>query len=61
MIVARNETMIENAEITTVVDAFEENDPFDLNLVLGFSQSYKHANIRRESLLAQPGLSTGGS
>jgi hypothetical protein len=50
----------ETAEITSVVDAFDENDPFDLNLTLGFQQSFKHANIRRETDLFQPGLSTGG-
>src|SRR5579864_1910746 len=52
--------MSETAEITSVVDAFDENDPFDLNLLVGFSQSWKRANIRRETQLAQPGLSTGG-
>jgi hypothetical protein len=52
--------MSETAEITTVADAFDEDDPFDLNLVVGFSQSWKHANIRRETHLFQPGLSTGG-
>jgi hypothetical protein len=52
--------MSETAEITTVADAFDEDDPFDLNLVLGFSQSWKHARIRRETQLFQPGLATGG-
>jgi hypothetical protein len=54
--------MRETAEITSVVDAFDNDndDPFDLNLTLGFEQRWKHANIRRESDLAQPGLSTGG-
>ncbi len=54
--------MRETAEITSVVDAFDSDndDPFDLNLTLGFEQRWKHANIRRESDLAQPGLSTGG-
>src|SRR5262249_34323333 len=51
--------MSETAEITTVADAFDKNDPFDLNLVLGFTQSWKHASIRRESQLFQPGLATG--
>jgi hypothetical protein len=48
--------MSETAEITTVADAFDKDDPFDLNLVLGIMQSFKHAKIRRESQLAQPGL-----
>ncbi len=52
--------MSETAEVTSVVDAFDEDDPFDLNLVLGFSQSWKHASIRRETQIAQPGLATGG-
>jgi hypothetical protein len=48
--------MSETAEITSVVDAFDEGDPFNLNLVLGVSQSWKNAKIRRESQLAQNGL-----
>jgi hypothetical protein len=52
--------MRETGEITTVIDAFDDDDPFDANLVLGFRQSWKHASIRRETALSQPGLSTGG-
>ncbi len=52
--------MSETAEITNVADAFDKNDPFDLNLVLGFTQSWKNAKIRRETTIRQPGLSTGG-
>ncbi|MEO6574924.1 MAG: hypothetical protein ABIP89_13855, partial [Polyangiaceae bacterium] len=52
--------MSETSEITSVVDAFDTNDPFDVHFLLGFEQSWKHANIRRESALFQPGLSTGG-
>jgi hypothetical protein len=48
--------MSETAEITSVVDAFDKDDPFDLNIVLGFNQSWKTAKIRRESQIAQPGL-----
>ncbi len=51
--------MSETSEITSVVDAFDKDDPFDLNLVLGFTQSWKHASIRRETQLNQPGLATG--
>jgi hypothetical protein len=51
--------MSETAEITSVVDAFDKDDPFDLNLILGFQQTWKHANIRRETSLNQPGLSDG--
>jgi hypothetical protein len=49
----------ETAESTTVIDAFDKEDPFDANLVLTFRQAWKSAKIRRESALAQPGLSTG--
>src|SRR5262245_17072825 len=52
--------MSETGEITSVVDAFDKDDPFDLNLTVGFRQSWKHSNIRRETALFQPGLSTGG-
>ena len=48
--------MSETAEITSVVDAFDKDDPFDLNLVFGINQSFKRAKIRRESQLPQPGL-----
>src|ERR1700722_3831130 len=52
--------MSETAEVTSVVDAFDDDDPFDLNLPLGFQQPWKSTNIRRETNLNQPGLSTGG-
>jgi hypothetical protein len=51
--------MGETAEITSVVDAFDRDDPFDFNLTLGFNQRFKHTDIRRETNLDQPGLSTG--
>lgn len=50
----------EPAEITQVVDAFDEDDPFDLHLSVGFESSWKRADIRRETNITQPGLSTGG-
>ena len=52
--------MSETAEVTSVVDAFDKDDPFDLHLMLGFDQMWKSANIRRETSLFQPGLTTGG-
>ncbi|HLK39963.1 MAG TPA: hypothetical protein VKU41_24575 [Polyangiaceae bacterium] len=52
--------MSETAEITTVADAFDKDDPFDLNLIVGFTQSWEHAKIRRETQLNQPGLASGG-
>ena len=50
----------ETAEVTTVVDAFDHDDPFDLHIWAGFSQTWKRADIHRETELSQPGLSTGG-
>ncbi len=52
--------MSETAEVTSVVDAFDTDDAFDLNLMVGFHQSWKSASIRRETNISQPGLSTGG-
>jgi hypothetical protein len=52
--------MNEAAEITSVVDAFDKDDPFDLNLVLGFTQSWKRANVRRENQSMQPNGAVGG-
>jgi hypothetical protein len=49
----------ETGENTTVIDAFDKDDPFDANLLLTLRQTWKSANIRRESNLAQNGLSTG--
>jgi hypothetical protein len=49
----------ETGENTTVIDAFDKDDPFDANLLLTLRQSWKSANIRRETALAQPGLATG--
>src|SRR5688500_19640926 len=50
----------ETGENTTVIDAFDKDDPFDANLSLGFRQQWKSANIRRESAIQQNGLATGG-
>jgi hypothetical protein len=50
----------ETSEVTTVVDAFDRGDPFDIHVFVGFEQRWKNAKIRRETALAQPGLSTGG-
>jgi hypothetical protein len=49
----------ETGEVTSVVDAFDKDDPFDLHLSLGFRQTWKTANIRRETSIFQRGLSTG--
>jgi hypothetical protein len=50
----------EPTEITQVVDAFDDDDPFDLHLSLGFQRTWKSAKIRRETSVSQPGLTTGG-
>jgi hypothetical protein len=50
----------EPAEITQVPDAFDDDDPFDLHLSLGYESTWTSATIRRETSIAQPGLSTGG-
>lgn len=50
----------ETGENTTVIDAFDGDDPFDANLLLTYRQMWKNASIRRESALQQPGLATGG-
>jgi hypothetical protein len=52
--------MRESAEVTTVADAFDKDDPFDLNLVVGFSQSWKRATVRRESVSASGFVSATG-
>jgi hypothetical protein len=49
--------MSEPGEVVEVVDAFDEknNDPFDLNLSVGFHQSWTVGNIKRESAIAPGG------
>jgi len=50
----------EPSEIVQVVDAFDEDDLFDLHLSLGYQHTWKNAKIRRESSVLQSGLGTGG-
>ena len=50
----------EPGEVTTVVDAFDGDDPFDLHITLGYQHTWKSASIRRETSIDQTGLSTGG-
>jgi hypothetical protein len=53
----------EPTELTQVVDAFDDDDPFDLHFTIGFQNTWKSANIRRETYiggLANPMLTTGG-
>ncbi len=49
----------EPSEITQVVDAFDDDDPFDLSLSLGFESSRRSAKILRETAITQPRFSTG--
>ncbi len=50
----------EPAEITQVADAVDGDDPFDLLLTAGLVQTWKTAQIRRETSITQDGLSSGG-
>jgi len=50
----------EPAEITQIPDAFDDEDPFDLHLSLGYESTWTSAVVRRETSIAQPGLTTGG-
>ncbi|MFT3774564.1 MAG: hypothetical protein QM820_55105 [Minicystis sp.] len=52
--------MQEPGEVTNVIDAFDDGDPFDLNISLGFDYSNKSARILRDTVIARPGLTTGG-
>lgn len=49
----------EPTELTQVVDAFDDDDPFDVHLSLGFQSSHRFARIRRESSLSQPSSGAG--
>ena len=50
----------ETAEITSVADAFDGDDRFDLHLTLGFQQTWTSGKILRETNGDVPGLSSGG-
>jgi hypothetical protein len=52
--------MLEPGEVVNVIDAFDEGNPFDLNISLGFDYLSKSARILRETSIAKPGLTTGG-
>jgi hypothetical protein len=51
--------MAEPGEVTNVVDAFDEGNPFDIHVTLGFQQSFYGGKIRRESSIPQGTLATG--
>jgi len=50
----------EPSEVVQVVDAFDDNDLFDLHLSLGYQSTWKTAKILRESSLIDAGFSDGG-
>ena len=50
----------EPSEIVQVVDAFDDDDMFDLHLSLGYQHTWKNAKILRETNVLQQGLGTGG-
>src|SRR5512140_1775031 len=52
--------MLEPGEVVNVIDAFDEGNPFDLNISLGFDYSSKSAKILRETTIPGPGLTSGG-
>lgn len=52
--------MQEPGEVTNVIDAFDDGDPFDINIGLGFDYASKSARVMRETAIAAPGLTTGG-
>jgi hypothetical protein len=52
--------MREPSEIVQVADAFDDDDPFDLHLSLGYQSTWTSARIYRENSIRQEGLTTGG-
>ncbi len=52
--------MQEPGEAVNVIDAFDDGDPFDIAVSLGFQYSAKSANIQRETTIFGPGLTSGG-
>jgi hypothetical protein len=52
--------MREPGEVVDVIDAFDDGDPFDVSVSLGFNYSTKSAKVLRETTIAQAGLTTGG-
>jgi hypothetical protein len=50
----------EPSEVVQVVDAFDDDDLFDLNLSLGYQSTWTNSKILRESSLTDAGFSDGG-
>ncbi|MFO0756305.1 MAG: hypothetical protein U0359_07420 [Byssovorax sp.] len=51
--------MMESGEVTQVIDAFDDGDPFDINISLGYEYTNKSATILRETAINEPNLTTG--
>src|SRR5262245_42136814 len=49
----------ESAEITSVADAFDDEDSFDLHLTLGFQQQWRSGHVIRESNSSLDQFSSG--
>lgn len=43
---------VQAAEFTEVIDAFDEDDPFDASIIIGYSRTLTMANITRECALS---------
>jgi hypothetical protein len=52
--------MIEPGEVVNVIDAFDEGNPFDINISLGYGFASKSARILRETTIPGSGLTSGG-
>ncbi|MBM4376036.1 MAG: hypothetical protein FJ095_13200 [Deltaproteobacteria bacterium] len=52
--------MREPGEVVDVIDAFDDDDPFDFAVSVGYQFASKSARILRESPVFEPGLTTGG-
>lgn len=50
----------EPSEFVQVVDAFDDDDVFDLHLSLGYEHTWRNAKVYRETSIVQGGLTTGG-
>ncbi|HEY6077726.1 MAG TPA: hypothetical protein VIW29_02935 [Polyangiaceae bacterium] len=58
--VSEPSVLSEPSEVVQVVDAFDDDDVFDLHLTLGFQSTWRSSKILRESALPDPGFNDGG-
>jgi hypothetical protein len=54
------DVLSEAAEVVSVVDAFDGEDPFDLHFRLGFQQTWKSSTLTRETHSTEAQFSSGG-